>query len=432
MTGSETTQSGTAHRAFGRLGKASVVAGAAGVAACILGAAVNAKPALEGYLFAYIFWIGLSLGCLSILLVHQVVAGGWGYTVQRICEAASRTLIAMAMLFLPILLGMGLLYPWLDAGDAAHGAEAVHGEILEAKAAYLNVPFFVMRAALYFAVWLFLAFRMTRWSRKLDQTGDGHTIIRMRRLGAIGLPLYVLTLTFAMVDWGMSLEPEWFSSIYGFTFIVGNTLSALAFCIITSGMLAKPNHLGPVASTGRFHHLANLMLGFVVLWAYAGFSQFIIIWSGNLPEEIPYYLHRMGPGLSLVGVALIVFHFAVPFFILLARRSKRTLPVLMAIAAGLLVMRTVDIYWMIVPAFHPNALHVHWAQPAAFIGIGGIWLTVFVRQLNACSLVPLGDERMAPHEKHDPSGTDITIRDEAPNLAASSSTAHESGGVHNA
>jgi len=367
-----------------------LIAGVAGVVVCAVGILISGTPKFfESYLYAFIFWNGLGLGCLSALMLHHMVEGRWGFMIQRILEAGARTLPVTAILFLPILFfGGATLYPWMPGGAMAD-SETVHEKIQ-----YLNPSFFTVRAFIYFAVWLALTYALTGFSRRLDRTGDQRLCLKMRWVSGPGLVAYVLTLTFAMTDWGMSLEPEWFSTIYAPLFIVGQGLACLAFATLVLSKIAHDKPHSDVMSTDYFLHLGSLMCGFVVLWSYMAFSQFLITWSGNLPEEIPWYLNRQSPGLNLIAVVLILFHFALPMFILMQRRVKRGATALVVMALWIFIMRFVDVYWIIMPAFHPQQVGLHFLDIAAQVAMGGIWIYVFASQLRKYPLLPLNDQRM--------------------------------------
>ena len=373
-----------------QLQRRALIAAIAGVVVCAIGVLISGTTQFfESYLYAFLFWNGLGLGCLSALMLHHMVQGRWGFMIQRILEAGARTLPITAILFLPILLiGKASLYPWMPGGALADS------EIVHEKLAYLNPSFFTLRAFVYFAVWLGLMFALTSFSRRLDATGDQRLCLKMRWVSGPGLAAYVLTMTFAMTDWGMSLEPEWFSTIYAPLFIVGHGLACLAFSTVILSKIANEKPHSEVMSTDYYQHLGSLMCGFVVLWSYMSFSQFLITWSGNLPEEIPWYLSRQSPGLNLMAVILIVFHFALPMFILMQRRVKRAAKALVVMAFWIFIMRFVDIYWIIMPAFHPSQVGLHFLDIAAQVAMGGIWIYVFASQLRKYPLLPLNDQRM--------------------------------------
>ncbi len=360
-------------------------AGAAGIlalAACAAGAAGSPDQFFRSYLFAYLFWIGIALGCFAIVMLHHLVGGSWGVVIRRLLESGAGTLPLMAVLILPLLAGLPRLYVWARP-------EAVAGdELLRHKAPYLNVPFFLGRLAFYFAVWIMLAHLLNKWSEEQDRTLSPRVKARLQLLSGPGLVLYGLTVTFASVDWVMSLEPHWFSTIYGILFMTGEALATLAFVILALLVLVRRKPMADVLRPAHFHDLGNLMLAFVMLWAYVCFSQFLIIWSGNLPEEIPWYLRRLDGGWAWVAVALLVFHFALPFVLLLSRQNKQRLEILAGIAGGVLLVRLVDLFWMVMPAFHPGGFRVHWMDLLMPVGIGGLWLAAFVWRLKRRPLLP--------------------------------------------
>jgi len=295
----------------------------------------------------------------------------------------------MTILFLPIVLGIHSLYEW------SHKEVVAQDIILQHKSPYLNPTFFIVRAAGYFTLWLIMGWLLNRWSAEQDRTGDPSIIKRFQQLSGPGLIIYALTITFASTDWVMSLEPHWFSTIYGMMFMVGQTLTTLAFVIAVLALLADTPPLSNFLKPEILNDLGNLLFAFIMLWAYLSFSQYIIIWSGNLPEEIPWYLRRSRGGWQWIAVALALFHFAIPFFLLLIRRYKRRTRVISAIAVAVVVMRLVDLMWLVVPAHEP-AFHVHWLDLATLAGIGGLWVTGFSRQLRKRSLLPLGDPEFRP------------------------------------
>ena len=352
----------------------------------VFGFLANPAQFFRSYLFAFSFWAGISIGSLALLMLQHLTGGGWGFVIRRVLEAATRTLPLMLVLFLPIISGAHWLYPWTHAEEIAKSPALV-----EKARLYLNLQFFVGRAAIYFAIWLTLAFFLNRWSKLQDQTGEGTFTKNMRMLSGPGMVLLVFTVTFASIDWFMSLDPEWSSTIYGFIFVASWSLSALAFVIAALAMLTKYEPLKTVVVPLHFHDLGKLLLALVMLWSYFAFSQFLIIWSGNLPEEIRWYLPRTRGAWGAIALAVVVLHFAFPFLFLLSRSLKRN-PHTLALVAGLiLVMRLLDLLWMITPNFTGDVFHVSWMDIVAPLAMGGLWLAVFGWQLNKRSLVPIND-----------------------------------------
>jgi hypothetical protein len=366
-----------------------LAAGAAGLALALIAALFDRRQFFRSYLVAFLFWIGLPVGCWALLMLHHLVGGRWGFMIQRPLEAAARTFPVMAVLFLPVVFGLRELYPWAAPGTAETDP------FIQEKSSYLNTPFFLARAAFYFAVWFGWGRLLHRWSVDQDRTGDPSYTIRLQNWSGVGLLLYGLTVTFSAIDWAMSLEPHWYSTIYGALFMVGDGLAALSFAIVIAFFLSAREPLSHVAHPDRFHDLGNLLLALVMLWAYLSFSQFLIIWWANLKEEVPWYLSRTEGGWEIVALVLIAFKFALPFLLLLSRAAKRRARVLAGIALWVLVMHWVDLVWIVAPAFHPGDLDAHWLDLAAFAGIGGLWLGAFLHYLGDSALLPLRDPRFA-------------------------------------
>ena len=373
---------------FDRLQRRCLIVGLAVLLLCLVGAFANPPRFFQAYLLGYLFWVGIALGCLAILMLHHLVGGRWGFVIQRLLEAGTRTLPLMALLFVPLVLGLREVYVW------ARPDAVLASELLRHKQPYLNGPAFFARAVAYFAIWIGAGSLLTMLSNRQDQGAGAETLTRrMQVWSGPGLLVYGLTVSFAAMDWVMSLEAEWFSSIYGVIFMVGQGLSALAFAILVGVLLSDRKPLRGAIGTQQLHDLGNLLLAFVMFWAYIAFSQLLIIWSGNLPEEIPWYLNRLQGGWQYLAAGLILFHFALPFLLLLLRSTKRRAKVLVAVAAGILGMRLLDLFWLTAPAFHPARLSVHWLDLALPIGLGGVWLAAFLFHLKRRPLLALHDPR---------------------------------------
>jgi hypothetical protein len=369
---------------------------AGGVGALLSAVALLIDPAqfFRSYLTTYLLLLSVTLGCLALGMIHQVSGGAWGVVIRRVLGAATRTLPALTLLFVPIVVGLHYLYPWTDAATVAKD------EVLQWKRPYLNVPFFLARALLYFLVWNGIAYFLNKWSLEQDATGDPRYARRMQLLSAGGLLAYGLTITFASFDWVMSLEPHWFSTMFGVLLMGGQGLSGMAFAIVAVQWLSRKPPLSEVLTQSHFHDLGNLLLAFVMLWTYFGFSQYLIIWSGNLPEEAEWYVHRTAHGWQLVGLALVIFHFALPFALLLLRVIKRQGQLLAKVAAGVLIMRYVDLFWLTAPAFHHDRFYVHWLDFLLPLSLAAIWLGAFIHQLRGRALLPLHDpefDEAVPH-----------------------------------
>lgn len=369
-----------------------LLAGVAGLALCALGAVLDPNRFFQSYLVAYLYWIGMALGSIAVVMLHHLAGGEWGLVVRRPLEAAAMTLPVMAFAFVPLALALPVLYEWARPEAVAANA------LLQHKAAYLNVPFFVLRAVAYFAAWIGMAYWLYDRSRDQDRAGSPLPRGRVRLLSGLGLVLLALTVTFAAFDWGMSLEPEWFSTIYGMMLMVGQVLGAFAFGVAVVALLEDHPSMSDAVTPSRLNDLGSLLLTFVLLWAYIAYSQYIVIWSGDLPEEAAWYLRRTGGGWGWVVIALLVAHFLLPFAVLLSRRAKRRAEVLLAVAALVVVMRWVDTFWLVIPAFHPGGISLHWLDLATLVGVGGIWLAAFVWFLKRRPLVPVFDPRLRPAE----------------------------------
>ena len=373
-----------------RVGRSASLAGSGALMLLVLAGMHDRTQFFRSYLLAFIFWMGLPLGCSALLMLHNMVGGTWGFPLRRMLESSTKTFTLMAALFLPFILLRGLpaLYSWADPTKVAKDP------ILQYKHSYLNVPFFTTRAAIYFFAWILITSLLNKWSRQQDESGDPALLNRIQTLSAPGLAIYGLTATFASVDWVMSLEPHWASTIYGMIFMVTGALASMALVTVVVILLSNQESLSGLVTPKVLNDYGNLLLTFTMLWAYLSFSQYLIIWGGNLREEIPWYMTRARGGWTSVALLLIIFHFAVPFLLLLTRYVKRRAKVLGWVAAGLLVMSLVDIYWLTVPAFEKAGPEFHITDWLAILGIGGLWLWRFTSQLQGRPLLPVHDPRL--------------------------------------
>ncbi|HKG96210.1 MAG TPA: hypothetical protein VKA97_00230 [Pyrinomonadaceae bacterium] len=361
-----------------------LIAGIVFVVLLLAGALLDPRHFFQSYLIGWTFWTGIGVGSIALLMLQHLTGGGWGFVIRRSLEAATRTLPLMAILFVPVIIGSHYLYPWTN-----HEELAEH-PVVQFKTPYLNVPFFTVRAVIYFGVWLTLAFLLNRWSLAQDRTTDNRYTKNMRLLSGPGMVALIFTVTFASVDWYMSLEPEWFSTIYGFIYVAAWTLSALAFVISVMARLSREEPMRRIVAPLHFHDLGKLLLALVMLWAYFAYSQYLIIWSGNLPEEITWYTVRTRGAWGAIIVGIAILHFAAPFLFLLSRDLKRSPGKLVIVAALILVMRIIDLIWMLAPAFREHYKWI-WLDVIALIGFGGLWLALFTSQLSKRSLIPIND-----------------------------------------
>jgi len=372
-----------APRAVGRLRTWSLGVGLVGSVAAAVGYFGDPAQFTRSYLLALVFWISFPLGCLGLLMVQHLSGGDWGVVARRVLEAASRTLPFFLLLFLPLLVwGMDALYSrWLEP----------ESELVASKGWYLNEQGFQLRTILYFVVWYGLAWWLTRLSRRQDREPDPALLKRMQAISAPGIILYVLAATFASYDWLMSLTPNWYSTMYGVYFVGGHGLTALAFLILVARHLSRREPMNEVFAPRHYHDWGKLMFAFVILWAYFSISQFLIIWAGNLPDEISWYLPRFDTDWVVVSAALLIFHFGLPFVLLLSRDLKRHAKRLAGVAVFMLVLRWLDLLWQIAPSFHPEGFHLSWMDLVVPLAVGGLWLTWFAWELARQPLLPVGD-----------------------------------------
>jgi hypothetical protein len=371
------------------LQRLALIVGVVGLGLCAVGFSASREQFFRAWLIAFLFWWGVSLGSLAWMMIHHLSGGQWGVVTRRVFEASSRVLPFMALAFLPVAFGVRELYPW------ARPELVANDEILRHRAPYLNISFFYVRAVIYFVLWSALAYLISGWSRKQDTApGDEGLAIRMQRLSGGGLLLYGITLFFASVDWLMSLDPHWYSTIYGILMLGGQGLASMAFTLTVMVLLARTAPLAGVFRANHLHDLGKLMLTFVMLWAYFQFSQFLIIWSGNLPEEIGFYLTRIEGAWVYVSAVLILGHFALPFVLLLNRDLKQSHMVAL-VALFVIGMRFVDLFWLMGPREGHTAPALGWINFVTPVALGGIWIAVFLWQLGSRPLLPLGEPELA-------------------------------------
>jgi hypothetical protein len=375
-----------------RIQSRSLVIGVVFLAAAVIAALVahGWTHFFRSYLLGFVLWTGLSLGCLAILMMQHLTGGLWGFMIRRPLEAAVRVFPLMAVLFIPLIFGIPSLYIW------DHREIVQHDATLQHQTQYLAANWFIVRGCVYFLAWIFMAHFLNRWSAAQDESGTPVLRRRFQRLSGPGLVIFILTVTFLSFDWLMSLDPHWASTVYPFTLIAGQVLSALSFSAAILWLLVRYAPMADVLQEKHVHSLGKMMLAFVMLWAYMSFSQLLIIWAGNEPDEISWYLHRLNGGWKYVALALVVFHFAVPFALLLSRDLKRNVRRLAGVAILLLVMRYVDLLWWIAPNRLPGFEHgigFQWMDIVVPIGIGGLWMAVFAWALRQRPLLVLNDQR---------------------------------------
>jgi hypothetical protein len=373
----------TPQTGIGRFQPIALGAGVLGLVASAIGFFVNREQFFRSWLPSYLFWFSIVAGALAVLMLQYVTGGEWGLLIRRPLGAAARTMWVMLIGFIPVVLGMKVLYPW--ANSAWAGYEEVH----HLKGAYLNKEFFLIRVAIYFLFFLGWAWRIRALSLKFYESRSPYTELSRRKWAASGLVLVVLMLTFASTDWMMSTEPMWFSTMYGITFVVGCALSAFAFVTFFLTRLAQTGAMSEVLRPSHLRDLGNLMLAFVMFYAYTSFSEYLLIWYANVHEEIPHYLVRQHGAWATMAGALILFHFFLPFFMLLMRPIKDRPETIGVVTVIIIVMRYVAIYWLVAPSWYGEHFTYSWMDLASLVGIGGIWLWAFIGQLKGQTIIPI-------------------------------------------
>ena len=374
--------------ALARLQQRGLMLAVVGLVAGAIGAFIDREQFFQSWLIGFLFCLGMTLGCLGLLMLQHLSGGQWGMVGRRVFEAAARTLPLLALFFIPVLFALPTLFMWARPDVVANDA------ILTKKAPYLNVTFFMVRAVGYFAFWIGCGWLLTKWSAAQDrgeEATDAAGMVRFRTLSAPALLFLVLSITFASTDWVMSLDPHWYSTIFGLLTVAAYGLSALALTIAVLATVGPQGALEGHLTPRHFHDLGKLLLAFTMLWAYLSFSQFLIIWSGNLPEEIPWYIERMRGGWGVIALALVLGHFVLPFLLLLSRDLKRNSKWLARVAIFIILMRLVDIIWLVAPVFAHHGFPIHWMDVAVPLGLAGAWLFLFARHLRNHPLMPLND-----------------------------------------
>src|ERR1700719_2728252 len=384
-----------APESVGHLQQRALIVGVIGVVLCAIGYVKSPESLLHSYLLAFIFILGLSLGSLGLLMLQHLTGGMWGIVIRRPLESATRALPLVFVLFAPIFFGIRYLYgAWLNAPATGEG------RLSDFQQHYLTAGWFHIRALLYFATWLLLVWIFNSWSRKQDVDREDRALRRrLKMMAGPGIILYVFAMSFAAIDWVMSLSPHWASTIYGFLYVAGQLISSMSLMICVVVLLSRTGPFAIVLQKRHLHVLGKLLLAFVMLWAYFDFSQLLIIWSGNQPEEITFYRSRLYSEWGVVAVIVVVFHFFVPFFLLLSQDVKRNERVLPKIAMWLIFMRLVDLFWMTRPEFTSRAVPT-WLDVVLPIALGALCLGLFAFNLKQQPLLPLGDPNLAEAIEH--------------------------------
>ncbi len=371
-----------------------LMVGIAGTVFSVVGFFSGPFQFYRSYLWSFLFVLALTLGPMSWLLLQYLTGGAWGMVIRRPCEAALRTMPLVAFMFVPIVIGIPNLYEW------SHAANVAASPLLQHKHPYLNVPFFLIRAAIYFGGWLLIAWHYNRVSVREDTEGHDAVHGSMSAPAGPSLIFWAFTTTFMSIDWIMSVNPEWFSTMFGLLFIAGQGLTGMAFLITVMVFLSTRRPMSDVLTPRHLHDLGKFLLAMVMVWAYFSFSQFLIIWAGNLPEEIPWYMVRINNGWGFVALLLVAGHFALPFALLLSRDLKRNFKLLASIAVFILCMRLVDLYWVVTPMFRKTGFGMSWMDITIPMGLIGLWLSYFLWHLEKRPLMPANNPHLEEALEH--------------------------------
>ena len=371
------------------IGQRSLIVGVAFGAIAVFLAFTRPAEFYRGYLLGFMCWLGVALGSMAIIMIRHLTGGGWGVVIRRLQGAAMRTLPLLAILFIPVILGMHHLYIWARPLDQV-ADKHLREHLDQITRTYLTTTGFAIRAVFYFAIWNLLSFLLTKWSHEGDRPDARDNTQRFKTVAGPGLILYAFTISFAVIDWVMSIDPSWISTIFGLIILIGQMLSAMCFAVVIERILFNYKPMSEMLKPDFVHDHGKWMLVFIMVWAYFSFSQWLIIWAGNLPAEITFYIKRLNGGWGWIGLALVLFHFAVPFAILLSRPFKRDIRKLVWLATWLLIMRYVDLFWIIEPNFS-QTLKFTLADFVVPVAIGGIWLWYFFRNLGGLPLLPAYD-----------------------------------------
>ncbi len=357
--------------------------GVAGIALSVVGLFINREQFFRSWLPSYLFWFSIVAGSLAVLMLQYLTGGQWGLLIRRPLGAAARTMWVMLIAFIPVIAGMKYIYVWSDsAWEGFHEVQALKGH-------YLNTQFFLIRVALYFLFFVVWAWRLRALSLEFYESRSPYTELSRRKWAAAGLVLVVLVMTFVSIDWMMSTEPRWSSTMYGITFTVGCALSAFAFVIFFLSRLAHTEAMAEVLRPMHLRDLGNLMLAFVMFYAYTSFSEYLLIWYANTHEEIPHYLVRQQGVWGMLAAAMILFHFFLPFLLLLMRPIKDRPETIGVVTVIIIVMRYVAIYWLVAPSWYGEHFTYSWMDLTSLVGIGGIWLWAFIGQLKGQTIIPI-------------------------------------------
>jgi hypothetical protein len=376
------------------LSKIFLIVGVLGLVLSGIGYAVNHAQFYHSWLVAFAFWASVGIGGYFLTLIHHLTGAVWSVVIRRLPETFMAILPFMLILFIPIIFGMHDLYHW------THQDAVAHDHLLQEKAPYLNTPFFIIRTVLFFAIWTLFGRLLYKYSIQNDVNGDAGLLAKSKKISPIAVILFAFTVSFASFDWLMSLDPHWYSTIFGVYYFAGSIMATYAFVTLFVLFFEKIGPLQGLISKEHYHDLGKLTFTFTIFWAYMAFSQYFLIWYANIPEETIWFLHRWEGSWKGVSVLLAVGHFVVPFIIMLIRALKRSALALIIFAGWMLLMHWVDMYWLVLPNLHHHGAHFSWIDVAAMLGIGGLFLWLFMWQLGKHSLVPINDPNLDQSINH--------------------------------
>lgn len=379
---------------LGALAKISLVLGLLGLAASGYGFTIDKGQLMHSYLTSFMFWISIALGGLFFVLVNYLANARWSVVTRKISESIMCSFPLLLILFIPILFSIHELYHW------SHEEAVATDLILQTKTSYLNTPFFIIRSVGYFVIWIILTILLGNKSMSNEKKADPHYYKKVRKISAPGMILFAITITFASFDWLMSLDPHWFSTIFGVYLFSGSFLAFLCFFVLIGKYLASQGILKDIITVEHYHDVGKLMFGFIIFWSYMAFSQYFLIWYANIPEETYWFLKRWEGSWVTMSMVLLFGHFVIPFILMLTRWSKRNTFMLVFMALWILAMRWVDLYWLIFPTHSESGVYLSWMDLSTMVGIGGVFVWFVMFRMTKDKLIPLNDPDLGTSLHH--------------------------------
>jgi hypothetical protein len=375
-------------KTVGSIGKISLIIGVLGIVLCAIGFLVDSRQFFYSYLAAYTFWLTIVVSGLFFVMLQHLVNAVWSIVVRRLAESLMMAIPLMAILFIPVIFGIHDLYLW------SHPDVVATDKILQGKSGFLNIGFFIVRSVVYFAVWFLLAWSVYKASIAQDSGFDEKRVARVRRISAIGVILFAFTVTYAAFDWIMSLDPHWYSTIFGVYVFAGGLLAVIAFMSLAFIYLRKQGILKDEVTMEHYHDLGKLLFAFMVFWAYIAFSQYLLIWYADIPEEIIWYQHRWVGSWKIFSLLIPIGHFGIPFVIMITRGAKRSLKMMTVMSLWLLAMHWVDVYWLVLPNLSHENMQLSWMDAASLLAVTGLVISMFWRTFTSNAVLPVTDPRL--------------------------------------